>query len=140
MQDSKDVIPSRALKTHFAIYSRNTQVNSVISSHPLNISALCSVCAGIESAFMPLPYSNLSRVFPLEYDACLCPDFLASRFDPPLVGSVNSILIANDGAILIGKSLKEAFEHLEILESACSIAIDACSLGYQEELMVLQRP
>lgn len=89
---------------------------------------------------MPLPFANLSRVFPLEYDACLCPDFVAGHFYKPLVGSITSLLIANDGAIVIGKSIEEAYDRLQILESACSIAIDACSLGCQEELFIMQRP
>jgi L-fuculose-phosphate aldolase len=139
-EDSKDCIPSRALKSHFAIYGRQEEVNCIISSHPLNISVLCAVQAGIDTVYMPLPYSNLSRVFPLEYDSCLCPDFVASHFYKPLVGSISSLLIANDGAIVIGKSIQDAYDRLQILESSCSIAIDACSLGCQEELFLIHRP
>ncbi len=129
LQERKDLIPSRALKSHFAIFNKHPWVQCILSSHPLNVAALCSVRSGLDARFMPPPYSYLSCILPLDYDACLDSDTVASCFDSTEKGPVGSILVANDGAITVGESISAALQRLEVLESVCSIAIDAHSLG-----------
>ena len=134
-QEHQDLVPSRAVKAHFAIYDRHAHVEAVMSSHPLNVAAFCSIRSGLESRYMPPPYSNLARVLPLGYDECLDAERVASSFDETDQGAVGSLLVANDGAITIGESLEKALERLEVLESVCSIAIDAFSLGCRDYSM-----
>ena len=68
---------------------------------------------------------------------CLNEDIVATQFDETMKGSVGSVLVKNDGSLTVGITLEDAFEKLELLESVCSIAIDAYSLGKRDYQMFL---
>lgn len=136
-QERSALVPSRAIRSHFSIYNRHPQVQGIISAHPLNVSALCAIQSGLETRVMPPPYARLCRVLPVDYGSVLDSDIMAQAFDQTEQDRPSSVLIANDGAITVGESVSGALERLELLESVCSIAIDAHSLGLTAYSMFL---
>jgi L-fuculose-phosphate aldolase len=128
-QDRPDTLPSRALKAHISIYKRHANINAILSAHPLHVAAFCCLNYGIDSRFLPAPYSFVSRVPIYPFELLLDPERVAKEFTENETGEIESILIANEGCITVGRGLEDALGKLQALESVCAIAMDARSLG-----------
>jgi L-fuculose-phosphate aldolase len=119
--------PSRAAKLHAEIYARNPEIGAIINAQPAYASAFCVTAAPLSTRTIPESYVVLS-------DAPKLP-FLRIVEDAVQIASALSIpktpvvLIANEGAIVVGRSLLEAFDRLEVLEATAEALQLARPLG-----------
>jgi L-fuculose-phosphate aldolase len=123
--------PSRASRNHQAIYRRYPQVNAIVNATPVNATAFSVTGAKFDSRTMPESYLILRDVPRLPYGMQFRdPEALAQRVSP----EQPVLLLENDGALVVGSTVIEAFDRLEVLESTAETLIDGRALGHVRQL------
>jgi L-fuculose-phosphate aldolase len=119
--------PSRAARLHTAIYKLHPEIGAVINAQPVHASAFCMTTAPLSTHTIPESYVVLNNVPKLP--------FLRIVEDAEKIAAAISVskcpvvLIANEGALVVGKTLLEAFDRLEVLEATAEALCLAKQLG-----------
>lgn len=118
--------PSRAARLHRAIYQRHPQFRSLVNADPVNATAFSVTAAPLDSRTIPESYLFLKDVaripFGLQFGDGAA---IADRMSP-----ANPIaLLENDGVLVCGTSVLDAFDRLEVLETTAEALVDARPLG-----------
>jgi L-fuculose-phosphate aldolase len=119
--------PSRTAMLHARIYAQDSQVGAVISAQPAYASAFCITAERLNSHTIPESYLLLQEVPKLP--------FLRIVEDAEKIASAISlkncpaILIANEAAVVVGKTILEAFDRLEVLEATAEAVVLARAVG-----------
>jgi len=119
--------PSRAARLHAEIYARLPEVGAVINAQPAHASAFCMTSAQLDTRTIPesalvlfeapkLPFLRLVE------DAGEIAKHLSLKKTPV-------VLIANEGVLVIGRTLLEAFDRLEVLEATAEALLLAQPVG-----------
>lgn len=118
--------PSRSVMLHEAIYRAHSKINSVIIAHPPSIMAFAVTDATFDSRIIPESYISLRNVKKLPY--------FSSKEDIP--GTVQCldrqtpvIIIENECVLVVGNTLLDAFDKLEVLEYSAKALIAATDIG-----------
>jgi len=118
--------PSRAVLNHRAIYDRHPDVGAVVNAFPVNAAAF-SVCGlPVNTRTIPESYVFLREVTVVPY-RLLHGDGaeLAERIAPD-----HPIVIAeNDGVLVTGKTVLNAYDRLEVLEYTAEAVINSQPIG-----------
>lgn len=106
---------SRTSLLHALIYERDPAVGAVINAQPACASAFCMTDAEFSSRTIPESYLVLGDAPKIPF-ACVVNDAesLAARMD---LKTCPVLLIGNEGALIVGRTLLEAFDRLEVLEA-----------------------
>lgn len=111
---------------HEAIYNRNPGVGAIINACPVNATAFSLTDSDLDTRTIPESYVVVRRVaraqYGLQFDSVEAVAAQVSAATP-------SILLENDGVLVTGKSILEAFDRLEVLESTAEALIDCRVLG-----------
>jgi len=119
-------IPSRASRVHRAIYRRHPATRAVVFAHPVNATAFSVTAERLDARTIPESYIFLRDVARLPYG----PHYgegaeVAERLGP----TIPAALIDNDGVVVLGTSVLDAFDRLEVLESTAEALINCRHLG-----------
>ena len=119
--------PSRAARLHAEIYRRIPGVGAIVNAQPAHASAFCVTEAPFSTHTIPESYVVLNNVVKLPFqriveDAAAIAAHLTLEKTPV-------VLIANEGALVIGRTLLEAFDRLEVLEATTEALLLARPLG-----------
>jgi L-fuculose-phosphate aldolase len=118
--------PSRASADHAAIYSRHPRIGAVINASPVNATAFSVTRAPLDSRTIPESYLLLRQVERVEYGLQYrSPNELAKRCAP----EQPVLILENDGVLVCGGTILEAFDRLEVLESTAEALVDSRSIG-----------
>lgn len=119
--------PSRACRLHAAIYAQHPEVQSIVFAHPVNATAFSITDMELDSRTIPESYIFLREVKKLPFGIQYASDasWLASQVN------INqpAALLDNDGVVVLGRSVLDAFDRLEVLETTAEAIINAQSLG-----------
>ncbi len=121
-----DKTPSRASRAHQAIYRRYPDVQSIVFAHPVNATAFSVTQGDLDARTIPESYLFLRDVrrlpFGLPYQET---SKLAENvsLDRPVA------LLENDGVLVVGTSVLDAFDRLEVLEATAEALINTRPLG-----------
>ena len=117
---------SFATRLHRAIYDRHPGVQAIVNATPVNATAYAVVAEPLDTRTIPESYVFLREVEKLPL-SCLSgdPETVAARLSP----NYPVYLIENDGAMVLGTSLLDAFDRLEVLESTAEALINSRNLG-----------
>jgi L-fuculose-phosphate aldolase len=118
--------PSRAVLLHQAIYRRHPQVQAIVNAIPVNAAAFSVTATALDTRTIPESYlllGDLTRIpFGLQYED--------GEQVAALVASERPIaLIENDGALVLGTSVLDAFDRLEVLEATTEAIINSRAIG-----------
>ncbi|HLM55901.1 MAG TPA: class II aldolase/adducin family protein [Pyrinomonadaceae bacterium] len=119
-------LPSRAARNHQSVYEHDPRVGAVLNASPVNVTAFSVTRAPLDSRTIPESYLLLRDVARLPYGV---------QFeDPEALGRQVSLrspiaLLENDGVMVAGASVLEAFDRLEVLESTAEALINSRLLG-----------
>ncbi len=119
--------PSRAVRLHAEIYAQHPDINVIINAQPLHASAYCMTNAEFNTHTIPESALVLR-------DAPKLP-FLRLVEDAAEIAKAVSlkqcpvVLIANEGALVVGRNLLEAFDRLEVLDATAEATLLARPLG-----------
>ncbi|MBI5381317.1 MAG: class II aldolase/adducin family protein [Opitutae bacterium] len=119
--------PSRAAALHALIYRQNPAVGAIINAQPAHASAFCMTPAALTSKTIPESYIVLRDVPKLPF-ACIVEDAaqIAAHIS---LERCPVVLIENEGAVVVGKDLLDAFDRLEVLEATAEALMLCRPLG-----------
>jgi L-fuculose-phosphate aldolase len=118
--------PSRVTGDHAAIYCHHPEINAIVNASPVNATAFSVTDVPLDSRTIPESYLLLRQVQRVEYGWQFHDhEALARRC------SVNhpALILENDGVLVSGGDILEAFDRLEVLESTAEALIDSRSIG-----------
>ena len=119
--------PSVETMLHIGVYKARKKVNAVIHSHPVLSSAFA--VAGRE--IPPIVDDQVTylggAIKVAEYALSGSEDLVKNTL--AALGPRNVVLLANHGAVCVGKDLREAFTNCEMLEKTAKIYICVLSIG-----------
>lgn len=118
---------SRTSRLHGLIYAANPEVGVIINAQPMCASAFCMTDAEFSSRTIPESYLVLGDSPKVPF-ACVVNDAEALAAHMSLK-KCPVLLIENEGALIIGRTLLEAFDRLEVLEATAEALQLSRSLG-----------
>jgi L-fuculose-phosphate aldolase len=122
-----DIKPSSEKELHCEIYRTRPKINSVIHTHQMNASTVATARREVPPILddMAQIIGPTVRVAPYALPST---KKIAKKTVKALKGR-NAALMANHGAVCIGRDLNEAFVVCQVLEKACKAFIEAEFLG-----------
>ena len=118
--------PSRAANIHDAIYRAHPQVGAVINAYPVNATAFSVTGGEIDTRTIPESYIVVRHPGLVPYGL---------QFEDPeaIAGMLSAnrpaLILENDGVLVTGNDVLEAFDRLEVLESTAEALINSRAVG-----------
>ncbi len=119
--------PSSELKLHAEIYRKRKEINAVIHTHQINASTVAAAQREVPPILDDMVQIIGPSVKVAEY-ALPNTKKIVKNTIKALYGR-NAALMANHGAVCIGRNMDEAFLVCQVLEKACKAFIEAEFLG-----------
>lgn len=121
------VKPSSELKLHAEIYKTRKEVNAVIHTHQMNASTVAAARREVPPILDDMAQILGPSVRVAEYALPNTKKIVKATIKA-LKGR-NAALLANHGAVVIGRDMEEAFWGCQVLEKACKAFIEGEFLG-----------
>lgn len=118
--------PSRAALAHQAIYRRHPDVQAIVFAHPVNATAFSVTNAMLDARTIPESYIFLRDVRRVPYGVQYQPDGQIADYLSPRSPAA---LLENDGVVVVGTSILDAFDRLEVLETTSEAIINSRLVG-----------
>lgn len=118
--------PSRATLAHQAIYRRHPGVRAIVFAHPVNATAFSVTNVALDARTIPESYIFLRDVVRVpagvQYQAgSHIADFVSPK--------TPAALLDNDGVLVVGTSILDTFDRLEVLETTAEAIINSRPIG-----------
>ena len=120
------------IKIHLAVYTERQDVCAVVHAHPPHATAYAVARRPLEERLMPEAYIAVGKVALTEYGTPSTPELEASI--RPAVHEHDAILLANHGAVTLGRDLSSAYHRMEALEQLARISMLTQVLGGGQRL------
>lgn len=117
---------SRAVLAHQAIYEKHPEIKTIVFAHPVNATAFSITDVKFDTRTIPESYVFLMDVAQVPYGVQFRNDGTIVDYVSP---SSPAAILENDGALVTGSSVLDAFDRLEVLESTAEAVINAGSIG-----------
>jgi L-fuculose-phosphate aldolase len=112
---------------HIGVYKARNKVNAVIHTHPV-FSSIFSVSGQEIPPILDDQITYLGgEIKVAEYSLPGSQDLVSNVI--PALGPRNAVILANHGALTVGRDMKEAFVNCEMLEKTAKIYLWALGLG-----------
>jgi len=119
--------PSLELPLHMAVYKKRREIGSVVHAHPPYISAFSLLGRTPFEDILPEFVVSVGHVEFVSFALPGSPE-LASMVGNAAAGA-NALVLANHGAITVGRDLEEAYMRMEDLEHTAKVQTIAEALG-----------
>ena len=119
-------MPSRATPNHQAIYRRCPQITSIVNASPVNATAFSVTDCPCDSRTIPESYIFLREVQKIPFGTQFGDGEELARLVSPRKPVA---LLENDGVLVLGTSILDAFDRLEVLESTAEALVNSRTLG-----------
>jgi L-fuculose-phosphate aldolase len=119
-------VPSRAARIHEEIYRRHTGIGAIINAYPVNATAFSVTGAPLDSRTIPESYIVIREVRRFPYGLQFSDAAALAAGMPPRRPAA---LLENDGVMVTGGDILEAFDRLEVLESTAEAIINCRTVG-----------
>jgi L-fuculose-phosphate aldolase len=118
--------PSRAVRIHQAIYRRHPKIQAVANAIPVNATAF-----GVSGE--PLDARTIPESYILLRDVAVVPYGLQYEDGERIAGLISPerpvALLENDGVLVLGTSVLDVFDRLEVLEATAEAVINSRAIG-----------
>jgi L-fuculose-phosphate aldolase len=119
-------VPSRAARLHEEIYRQHPAIGSIVNAYPVNATAFSVTGAPLDSRTIPESYIVIREVGRFPYGLQFSDaEALAAALSPRRPAA----LLENDGVLVTGGNILEAFDRLEVLESTAEALINCHTVG-----------
>jgi L-fuculose-phosphate aldolase len=118
--------PSRAARLHEAIYRKHPGVHAIVNAMPVNATAFSVTAAPLDARTIPESYIFLRDIGVIPF---------ADQFsDGAAIADAVSLkkpamFMENNGVLVLGTSVLDAFDRLEVFESTAEALINARPIG-----------
>lgn len=116
----------RAVAAHQAIYRKHADVRAIVFAHPVNATAFSVTDSAFDSRTIPESYIFLRDVQRVPYGVQYQNDGSIANF---VSAASPAAILENDGLLVTGSSVLDAFDRLEVLESTAEAIIHAGAIG-----------
>ncbi|MEW4565497.1 class II aldolase/adducin family protein [Bremerella sp. JC770] len=117
---------SRAVMAHRAIYQQHPDVRAIVFAHPVNATAFSVTDSVFDTRTIPESYVFLRDVGRVPYGVPYQND---GQIANHISASSPAAILENDGVLVTGSSVLDAFDRLEVLEATSEAVINAASIG-----------
>lgn len=118
--------PSRAVMIHQQIYQAHPGVRAIVNATPVNATAFSVGTERLDARTIPESYLFLGEVPSIPFAA----EFSDGRDVLRYVSDKHPVaLMENNGALILGTSVLDAFDRLEVLECTAEALINSRSIG-----------
>ncbi len=117
---------SRAAFAHQAIYRRHPHVQAIVFAHPVNATAFSVTDSVFDTRTIPESYVFLRDVRRVPYGIQYLHDGSIADY---VTAASPAAILENDGVLVTGASVLDAFDRLEVLESTAEAVINAHAIG-----------
>ena len=124
--------PTSELDLHLRIMRLRPEVGAVVHAHPPVATGFASAGEGFDTFVLPELIFLVGAVPVVPYGTPGTPE-LGDRVEA-VIGEHHALLLANHGAVTVGKTLEEAWIRMESLEHGARILLAARLLGRVKEL------
>ncbi len=118
--------PSRATLAHQAIYRRHPGVHAIVFAHPVNATAFSVTNVALDARTIPESYLFLRDVVRVPVGVQYQPGSHIADFVSP---KTPAALLENDGVLVVGTSILDTFDRLEVLETTAEAIINSRPIG-----------
>jgi L-fuculose-phosphate aldolase len=119
-------VPSRAAAIHAAIYRAHPRTGAIVNAYPVNATAFSVTGAEVDTRTIPESYIVVRRpgvaTYGLQFND---PEAVAALLQPDRP----ALILENDGVLVTGGDMLEAFDRLEVLESTAEALINSRAVG-----------
>jgi L-fuculose-phosphate aldolase len=119
--------PSSELKLHLAIYSSREDVGAVVHTHSTHASALAVAGLGIPAVLEEEVALLGGDIRVAEYATSGSESLARNAVDA--LGDRNAVILANHGAVGVGRTLSDALDACELVEKAARVYLLALAAG-----------
>lgn len=125
-QRERGKVPSRSVLLHERIYRDHPWINAIITAQPPSSAAFCLTDVPFATRTIPESYILLRDIPRVPFGSQYTEEAKISK----AVGKEHPvILIENEAVLVVGASLLEAYDRLEVAEFSAASLIDAYALG-----------
>lgn len=128
--DGRNLTPERKASSealmHLRIYQECPEAAAVVHAHPLTATAFTTAATPINCALLSECYALLGRVVVAPYAMTSTLDLADAVAEA--AREANCILMKNHGVVAVGRTLLEAFDRLELIETAAQTTLIARQL------------
>lgn len=117
---------SRAVFAHQAIYRKHPTVQAIVFAHPVNATAFSVTESELDARTIPESYVFLRDVRRAPYGVQYQSDGSIAEF---VSTTSPAAILENDGVLVTGRSVLDAFDRLEVLEATAEAVINARTIG-----------
>ncbi|MCD4732267.1 MAG: class II aldolase/adducin family protein [Bacteroidales bacterium] len=124
--------PSMESKMHLAIYNCRPDVKAIVHAHPVFATSFCISKKEIKTNLAGETWAVIGSPVKAAYRLMGTHDLADVVAEASLEGNV--ILLENHGILAVGESLLQAYDRLEVTETAAKMTFITDMLGEQKEL------
>jgi L-fuculose-phosphate aldolase len=118
--------PSRASRIHAALYRRYPDIGAIVNAYPVNATAFSVTGAALDSRTIPESYIVIRQVGRMPYGLQFeSPEAITNVISPARPAA----LLESDGVLVAGRTVLEAYDRLEVLESTAEAIINCHAIG-----------
>jgi len=118
--------PSRATLAHQAIYRGHPEIRAIVFAHPVNATAFSVTASALDARTIPESYIFLRDVARVPYGVHYRAEGSIADYVSPRSPAV---LLENDGVLVVGNSILDTFDRLEVLETTAEAIINSRAIG-----------
>lgn len=119
--------PTSEMRMHLAIYHCRQDVHAVVHAHPPTATGFAVAGVPMDKISLPEMVYNLGRITLSEYATPTTDEVPAAVAKQ--ITCCDGMLLANHGAITVGKDVMDAYFKMETLEAIAKISLVARTLG-----------
>lgn len=123
--------PSRAARIHDAIYRGHPAAGAIVNAYPVNATAFSVTGLPLDTRTIPESYVVVRHVgrapFGLQFED-------GRELSAMLAPERPALILENDGVLVTGSDVLEAFDRLEVLESTAEAIINCRAVGQLKPL------
>ncbi|HBC88218.1 MAG TPA: aldolase [Lentisphaeria bacterium] len=113
--------PSIESSMHLMIYKARPDISAIVHAHPVVASSFAATDAEINCRLLAESYAILGRPAYAPYQLMGSKNLAETVSE--IAKSANCIIMRNHGVLTVGKSLLEAFDRLEVLETCAKMTL-----------------
>jgi L-fuculose-phosphate aldolase len=119
-------LPSLAAGNHEAVYRQHPEVHAIINAYPVNATAFSVTGVPLDTRTIPESYVVVRQIRRVRYGVQFQDSAaLAQQVSPRQPAAI----LENDGVLVTGSDILEAYDRLEVLESTAEALINCRAIG-----------